>query len=193
MSVNLYALIEMRPTHSNFGHPLYIGIGTAKRPFQHIRHARHPKGCPNRLLNAFICAHLAEGIEPAVSILSVHATKAEADIAEREAIAKYGRLGRDEFGILCNIAHGGQGPDVELMSDPEILAKISEAARRHWEDPEHRAAQKAKIDAYNDRPGVREAHGLRVKKGLHSEEVRAKHLAALARVNAARGPEERSR
>ena len=200
MTTILYGLIEGRPGNPNVGLPFYVGIGSLDRPKQHLRQARRPEGCRNRLLNLVIRDHLAIGIEPLIEMIATFETRAEADTAERAAIIQFGRLGRDADGILCNVARGGDGPDPSLMQDPTILAKISAASKRHFESPQARervgdASRKRWSDAefkekriealrivYAD-PAVIARVSAATEKALNSPEIRERHLAALARVN----------
>lgn len=191
MTVCLYVLRETRPNHPNLGLPIYVGIGSPARPAKHIAAARTEKGCPNRLLHSVITAHFALGVEPSIEILATFATRAEADAAEREAIKKYGRLGRDPGGILCNVAHGGDGPDSELMSDPYVLAKIGAASTAYWKVPGNRQGQSRKMKEALNRPAMRSHLSEAIGKALRSPEIRERHLAALRRVNAERTPEDR--
>lgn len=191
MPVILYALIEARTDHPNFGKPLYVGIGAENRPYAHIRHAKRPEGCRNKLLTDVLRAHLAVGVEPWISVLATFETRAEADEAERAAITKYGRMGRDQEGILCNVAHGGDGPDSAIMDDPEVRANIARASHEYWSTPEHRAAQAERTKTGHARPDVREHISETTKAALNNEEVRAKHVAALKRINAAMTTEQR--
>lgn len=186
MPISLYALIESRPSHPNMGQPFYVGIGNKVRPRAHIRDARKPAGCRNRLLNLAIRGHFDLGLEPEIRIIFLFETRAQADAAEREMIARLGRLGRDNGGILCNVARGGDGPDSTLMSDPEIVAKIGAASRAMWAEPGARTAHGERIKAlYEGNPEARARHGSRMKAALATPEVRQKHLAELQRINTA--------
>lgn len=191
MPISLYALIEGRPGHPNFGQPLYVGIGNRIRPRAHIRDAKKPAGCRNRLLNLAIREHLAQGIEPQVKIIAMLDTREKADAAERELIGRLGRLGRDPGGILCNVAHGGDGPDSALMSDPETVEKLRIAGIARFADPAVRAAHGQTIAAFYNDPAVRQQHAAKVKRGLAIPEIRERHLAGLERVNANLSTEDR--
>ena len=140
---DLYALIERRPGHPNFGRPFYIGIGTKKRPRRHLREARSAEGHRNWRLQEVLAAHFMLGLEPAIEILETLPDRAAACDAERGAIASYGRMDLDEGGILCNLARGGEGPDADLMRLPEIRQRNSEAQKRR--PPESRAASDAAL------------------------------------------------
>lgn len=139
MTTNLYALVEARPDHPNLGRPFYIGIGTDKRPYRHLREARSRKGHRNWRLQEVLVSHQALRIVPGVEILGVFETKDEAGGAEKKAIASYGRAGIDDGGILCNLAVGGQGPDAALMQMPEVRERNAAAQRRR--SPESRLGQ----------------------------------------------------
>lgn len=125
MPTDLYSLIEQRPDHPNFGHPFYIGIGTIRRPRSHFAKARSEQKHPNQWLQEVFDAHFSLGIEPAVCIIDTFETIEEACVAEKRAIAKYGRIGVNVDGVLCNISAGGQGIDSETM-------------RVSWENPDTR-------------------------------------------------------
>lgn len=127
MTTNLYALIEGRIGHANFGKPFYIGIGTDKRPHRHLREAKSKAGHRNWRLHEVLASHRAMDAETGIEILATFETKAEACTAEREHIARWGRIGIEPDGILCNLASGGQGPDAALMQMPEIRARNAKA------------------------------------------------------------------
>jgi hypothetical protein len=152
MTTNLYALVEARPGHPNFGRPFYVGIGTDKRPYRHMREARSRKGHRNWRLQEVLASHQALRIAPGVEIFGVFETKDAAGEAEKEAIARYGRIGIEDGGILCNLAVGGQGPDAALMQMPEIRKRNSEAQKRR--SPESRAPSIAALAASRDDPEV---------------------------------------
>lgn len=137
MSVNLYALIERRPGHPRLEQPFYIGIGTAKRPYKHLAQSRSKAGHRNLRLHEILVSHHALSIIPAVEIIGVFPDKTAAGEAEKDAIRRYGRIGIETDGILCNLAVGGQGPDAELMRLPEMRKRNSEAQKRRT--PESRA------------------------------------------------------
>ncbi len=191
MTTHLYALIEQRPGNPNFGRPLYIGIGTERRPFAHIRRAKRGIVSANVLLYAVLTDHFAEGVEPAVQFLGAYGARGDACAAEIAHIAKHGRIGRDPGGILCNVALGGDGPDPSLMNDPEILARIGAASRARWDDPNFRAIRDVAIrKAYAD-PALRTRVSDATAKALAEPDTRAKHVAALERINAAMSSEQR--
>lgn len=209
MPTNLYGLIEQRPGHPNFGKPFYIGIGTAARPRQHISQARGAHGCRNRLLNLVLREHFAIGAEPVIMTTAVFETRAEADAAERAAILEWGRLGEDEGGILCNIARGGDGPDPLLMQRPDIKARVVAAVRKRyldptarrvtgdaslktWKDPAFRVRRADALRAAFDDLAVRKRISVSTKEALNAPEIRARHLAALARINSALTPDDRA-
>lgn len=196
MSTNLYALIEARPSHPNFGRPFYIGIGTAKRPYRHLAQSRATKGHRNLRLHEILVSHRLLGIVPGVQILAVYPDKATAGQAEKEAIKLHGRQGIEPTGILCNLASGGQGPDAELMRLPEVRKRNSdaqkrrhpdtflastEAARRNAIDPQINATRAAVSTAMNNRtwadPEIRArrtAAMLGKKKTLSPEAIQAR-------------------
>ncbi len=82
---------------------------------------------------------------PGIVILGIFPDKASAGEAEKEAIKRYGRIGIDEGGTLCNLACGGQGPDAALMQLPEIRQRNSEGQKRR--SPESRAKSDAALAA----------------------------------------------
>lgn len=183
MTTQFYALIESRPGHANFGKPLYVGIGTKgqNRPLKHIYDARGTKGCRNRLLNLVMRDHFAAGVEPTIEILASFEDREEACEAERAAIIRYGRLGRDEGGTLCNVARGGDGPDSTIMGDPEIRAKISEASKNA--SPEVKAIRIEALYRSHADPEIKmrrlEGHGGRVKDSWADPEIRRRRTTAL--------------
>lgn len=127
MTTNLYALIEGRIGHENFGKPFYVGIGTDKRPYRHLREAKSKAGHRNWRLHEVLASHYSTGIEPVIDIIAAFETKESAGVAEREHIARWGRVGIEVGGILCNRASGGQGPDAALMRMPEIRDRNAKA------------------------------------------------------------------
>ena len=153
MATNLYALVEARPGHPTMGKPFYVGIGTAKRPYEHLAQSRRKKGHRNLRLHEILVSHRALGIAPTVMILGVFETKDEAANAEKNAIALYGRIGIEPDGILCNLACGGQGPVVALMQLPEIRKRVSEGQRRR--SPESKAASLVGLEKTWHDPEVR--------------------------------------
>lgn len=187
----LYALIEQRPGHANFGRPLYIGIGTLKRPYTHISRARRGVVSANILLHAAMADHFSEGVEPAVQIIGHFDDRESAATAEIEHIARYGRFGRDAGGILCNVAVGGNGPDPSLMQDPEVLARIAAASKANWDDPNFRKIRDAALKAAYKRPETIAKVSEETMRALREPETRAKHLTALKRINAAMTTEQR--
>jgi hypothetical protein len=130
METILYALIEGRIGHENFGKPFYIGIGTQSRPQRHLALAKSKAGHRNWRLHEVLASHRSIGIVPEIEVLATFATKDEADAAEREHIARWGRFGIEPDGILCNLASGGQGPDAALMQMPEIRQRNAEAQKK---------------------------------------------------------------
>lgn len=152
VSTNLYALIEARVGHPNFGSPFYIGIGTAKRPHKHIAQARCKKGHRNPRLHEVLAGHIASNVLPGVLIISTFTSKDEAGEAEKVEIAKYGRIGIEPDGTLCNLASGGQGPDAELMRLPEVRQRNADAQKRR--SPASRAASDAALVASRGDPEI---------------------------------------
>ena len=143
MATILYALDEARPGHAKLGKPFYVGMGTPKRPYEHLAKSRSKKGHWNLRLHEILTSHAALGIKPTITILATFPDRASAAEAERAVIELYGREGIDPDGMLCNIASGGEGPDSTLMSDPKILAKISAGLVARWADPDLSPESKA--------------------------------------------------
>lgn len=191
MATLLYALIEQRPGHPNFGNPFYIGIGGPTRPQSHLKKARSIHGHYNLLMHSCLTDHLAEGVEPTIQILGSYESREDAGDAECEAIKRYGRIGVELEGVLCNIAPGGQGVYPEFI-DPAVIARVAAAARVRWTDPDFRARREATIREISSDPEWRANVAKTTADALHKPETRANHLAALARINAARTLEERS-
>ncbi len=136
MTTNLYALIEARLGHPCFGEPFYVGIGTAKRPYRHLAQSRTKRGHRNLRLHEILVSHSALGFVPGVMIIATFETKDAAGIAEIAEIARYGRIGIEPTGTLCNLARGGQGHDAELM-------------RRSWANPAIHAARNSSCSAFS--------------------------------------------
>lgn len=150
MTTNLYALIESRVGHENFGKPFYIGIGTAKRPRKHFAEANGKGGHRNWRLHEVLMSHRAAGIAPEIQIIGTYSNRADACAAERREIAKWGRTGIEEGGILCNLASGGQGPDSELMQMPEIRKRNSEAQKRRPRETFENAIAAGRLNAKDE-------------------------------------------
>ena len=130
MPTQLYALLESRTGHPACGEPFYIGIGTKRRPKAHLTAARSAAGHRNWRLQEVLAAHLVAGTVPEVRVLGTFDDRGEAGEAEKELIARFGRVGIEPGGTLTNLAVGGQGPDPALMSMPEVVERNRAAQKR---------------------------------------------------------------
>jgi hypothetical protein len=189
ISRQMYALVENRPGNRMFGEPFYIGIGNTARPRKHLTLAKYGAHY-NADVQKVIERHLVAGVQPGVRTLVVGPPVYIAEL-EQKAIALYGRHRvKQERGILCNISKGGDGADAELMSDPEILAKISAASKAMFDRPGYRAAHSARSKAAYASQELRDRVGAATKAALAKPENRARLLAALDRIHAQRTPEQ---
>lgn len=188
----LYGLYERRPGNKWFGQPIYIGIGTRKRPRKHLSDARRGRHY-NEGLQKVCRGHIARGLEPEVRILAILPNREYANLVKIRAIKAFGRRRvRSENGCLCNIAKGGDGPDSELMRDPQTLEKLSAIGKARWKDAAYQEQQRESRAAAHARPEVKQniSDGTRV--AINRPDTRKKHLKALKRVNAGQSTERRS-
>lgn len=142
MTLVMYALMDKRPGAEY--QPFYVGIGTKRRPAQHIRAAKSAKKHSNWRVQRMMDEHFEAGVLPEVKILVVCPDREYAWLIEKRYIAKLGRKDIDEGGILCNLGIGGEDVGSDL---PHVKAAKSAAAKRLnkqvWSDPEASAARKA--------------------------------------------------
>jgi hypothetical protein len=156
------------------------------------------KGCGMRVIARRRSKRVAEWIaevgEPHFDLLAANMTEAEAFALEIELIAKYGREGIDEGGVLWNVTTGGAGAPGQKMS-PDAIAKTVAALRGRPKSAEHRAALSA---AKKGKPQTEaQIAGAVARRGWkHTAASRAKLGAALSARNkaswSAMTPEERS-
>lgn len=190
LTLCLYGLYERRPTSPWVGQPFYVGIGSLKRPAAHLSKCRRGQH-RNSGVQSIFDEHIKDQMEPEARILAILPNREYACETERKAIAVFGK--RADGGCLVNVAAGGDGPDPALMQNPEIIAKISAAAKAQRLDPEHVRLHLDRVNAAIARPGWRAKVSQGTKAALHKPDVRAKHLEGLKRANAAQSAEERSR
>jgi hypothetical protein len=187
----MYALVENRPGNPRLGEPFYIGIGNATRPRTHFTAAKYGRHY-NVDVQKVIQRHLSVDVEPVVRTLVIGSSKYIAEI-EQKAIALYGRRRvRHERGLLCNVSKGGDGADSDLMSDPEIVAKVGAATHARYQRPGEREAHSAKAKAAYASSELRARVGAATKVALAKPENRARLLAALKRIHSERTPEQYS-
>jgi hypothetical protein len=191
-SREFYVYVIFRPD----GRPCYVGKGKGGRWEVHFRNAR------NKHLSNIISK--AGGNVPVVKVRE-HLTNEEAIATEIAWIAALGR--KKDGGPLVNLTDGGEGTTGLFVSletrarmseaskamwqDPNYKARISEATKAQWESPEARArlseARKAQWESPETRARMSEA----AKAALANPEVRARMSeAAKARLAS---PETRAR
>lgn len=136
----LYALMDCRPGFPC--EPFYVGIGNEKRRLQHVREAKSARKHSNYRVQEMVDAHLALGIVPESRILVVCPDREYAWDIEEKYIAKLGRKGIDENGILCNLSPGGSDAGGDL---PHVKKAKSDATKKLnasvWSDPVKRATR----------------------------------------------------
>lgn len=181
MSLIMYALMDKR--NGRKYQPFYVGIGSVKRPAQHIRAAQSKARHPNPKVQHVMDEHFAEGIVPEIKTLVVCPDREYAWLIERRYIAALGRIDIDEHGILCNLGAGGEDVGSDL---PHVKAAKSAATKRlnakAWSDPETRAARIAAMQGKKKTMSAAalEARRLNAKKG-QTPEVSAKKSEAARR------------
>lgn len=190
MQTNLYGLVDNRPNSQGFGELFYVGVGNNKRMLTHGNLAR--KGLHrNRHVQEVFDDHTRQGLSPTCRVLAICPSHAYAFDLEVKAIKSFGRKSRGE-GHLCNIAAGGNGPDAELMNDPEVLAKMSDACKFNWTIPDYRDRVVNAIRKNGKSESFRSSVSSGTRKAFENPDVRARHLAALEKVNASQSTEQRS-
>lgn len=106
----VYYLIDPRTNE-----PFYVGKGTGHRCFAHL--SKNPNTCKNKRLFGHIRKMRLQGTEPKVIKVKEYLTEDAAYSLEKQEIAKYGRIGFEERGILFNILEGGTGPESGLVGE----------------------------------------------------------------------------
>jgi hypothetical protein len=122
------------------GIPFYIGYGRGSRALHHEKYARGEKSLGyglkedyNPFKTRVIRKELREGRNIEYEFISCDTIK-EAKLLEVQLIAKHGRRGLDDKGILTNRTHGGDGGDTWAGRRKEL----SEKMKKTWADPELR-------------------------------------------------------
>lgn len=190
MMTNLYGLRNSIPNSTEFGALFYVGVGSANRLRSHWRHGRKASH-HNPLVQDVLSEHVAHNVIPGQEILVVCPSHEYAFELEAKYIESLGRK-RLGTGLLCNIAKGGDGPDSELMSDPAIRKKISAASKANWAKPESREKQSKIMRSVGKTESFKKAVSEQTKVALNNPTTRAKHLAALGKVNEDLSKESRS-
>jgi hypothetical protein len=130
--------------------PFYVGIGNARRPYDHFREADSPK----RSFKLFTIRQLrSAGVadRAMLVILADGLMPEEAAYAEQVLIGEWGRRGLDAGGVLTNRALGGDlgAPEfsraVQLRdwADPIKRAKRIESIKESFRNPEKAARHRA--------------------------------------------------
>jgi hypothetical protein len=143
----IYALVEPRPGHPNFGRVRYVG--KSNQPKERLqRHLKWDKA--NERKSRWLAQLSSIGMEPQLVILE------ECAFEDWQAREHYWEQHlRMEGEPLTNLAEGGRGriyytateeyrekcrqAQAKLNGDPERRAKRSASARRRWTDPDFRA------------------------------------------------------
>ena len=153
----------------NLEHPRYVGKGRGRRAINNQRGQRSKR----------VRQWIEElGEEPFFDIIAANLTESEAFALEIELIAKYGREGIDEGGVLLNVSTGGAGAAGVKLSE-ERLAALSIFRT---------AANLGRKASDVTRARMSAAHKGKQKSPEHI----AKVMAAIHAANAAKSPEERS-
>lgn len=97
----VYLLLDPR----RFFMPFYVGKGKGNRPRNHLGKAKPT----NRRLAGYIRKMRQAGCEPVVSFWVKELTEEAAYALERDLVARFGRRGLDDGGILMNLTSGGDG------------------------------------------------------------------------------------
>jgi len=177
--IQLYGLYDRRAGMNSA--PFYVGITSVERMYRHTGAAKTGKHW-NKYVQQVFDEHFAEGIEPEYKTLCVCPDKEYAGAIERGMIKAYGR--KIDGGILCNIAQGGEGPDSELMSRPDMREKNRLAQIRSYARiPERREKARRAAKEINSRPEVKASKSAKTKE-LNARlwadpEHRAKRIAGI--------------
>lgn len=88
--------------------PFYIGKGSGNRFLGHVKGDSSSKRVQDKIKNI-----RKRGLEPKIEIVEAELTEEESYLLEENLIAKYGRKGIDDNGILMNICSGREPPQVK--------------------------------------------------------------------------------
>jgi hypothetical protein len=164
----VYALFH--PDDRDFAFPRYIGKGWGMRVVAHrTKRARR------------VAEWIAEmGDEPLFDIIAANMTETAAYALEVELIAKYGREGLDEGGVLKNVALGGPGARGVKVSPDRLVSAAQLAALA-----DGRAAAKARFASMSSvERKARAARGLAAaaiaNRGRKYGPMSAEHRAAIS-------------
>lgn len=182
MSLIMYSLMDTRPDYPY--EPFYVGIGTRGRPLQHVRAAKSKRKHYNPRVQEVMEQHFALGVVPECKVLVVCPDREYAWLIEKAYIAKLGRKGIDEGGILCNLGAGGEDTGSDL---PHVKSAQSAATKRQnalcWSDPEKRAKRIAAMKGKKKTltPEALEARRNNAKKSTTPQATELKRAYALSR------------
>jgi hypothetical protein len=104
----VYIFKRPDPSEDKYLQPFYVGKGKDRRPQHHISAARRGWKDNNYYKINTIRKYLKKDMLPVIEIIECK-TEREAYDLEIELIARWGRYGIDEGGILTNITLGGEG------------------------------------------------------------------------------------
>ena len=122
-----YVYILIRPDKNE---PFYVGKGSGSRSKIHLWEAKKivsglaSKGRPSYCVNR-IAKMLRNCDVPIIKIIATNLSHDEAYELEEHLVAKFGRIGIDEGGVLTNRDRGGKGGRDHRMSAERVEALIA--------------------------------------------------------------------
>jgi hypothetical protein len=120
-----YYVYALYAPDDHLEHPRYVGKGKGRRVIA-------TRGRRSKRVRAWI-DELGE--EPFFDLIACNLTESEAFALEVETIAKYGREGIDDGGVLLNVSTGGAGAPGYKHS-PEHIEKVAGSNRGRKRSPE---------------------------------------------------------
>lgn len=129
------------------GDPFYVGYGQGDRALHHEKYARDEKSLGfglkkdyNPFKTRIIRKEIKEGRNIEYEFIPRNNID-DAKLLETQLIAKYGRRGLDDNGILTNRTNGGDGGDTWAGRRKEL----SEKMKKTWANPELRESAGRKV------------------------------------------------
>jgi hypothetical protein len=151
---------------------MYVGKGKGKRFRSHLAHAANP------ILKRKIERIRIAGLEPEVRLLNQELSCEEACQAEKEIIARWGRLDL-RTGLLCNLTDGGEGTEGRVAS-PKTRQLFSQQRAGKKQTPAQYAAN------CNRAPQTEEARQKRSLANKGHRRHTSEQMAAITRSNQTR-------